>query len=186
MFRFTVTGALVALAFSAAACGVPGVGAAKPSPSPDPYKAALAFSQCMREHGVPDFPDPQTTGDGHFGVQINGGPSSTLDPSSTQFQAAQQACNKLLPKGGTNGKGPSAKDRAAMLAFAACMRSHGLPDFPDPKFSSDGGGVVVQAGGPGNDKSDLRPDSPQFQAAMEACKSKMPAGGGFATSASGK
>jgi len=186
MFRFTVTGALVALAFSAAACGVPGVGAAKPSPSPDPYKAALAFSQCMREHGVPDFPDPQTTGDGHFGVRINGGPSSTLDPSSTQFQAAQQACNKLLPKGGTDGKGPSAKDRAAMLAFAACMRSHGLPDFPDPQFNSDGGGFAVQAGGPGNDKADLRPDSPQFQAAMEACKSKMPAGGGFATSGSGK
>jgi len=46
--------------------------------------------------------------------------------------------------------------------------------------------VDAQAGGPGNDKADLRPDSPQFQAAMEACKSKMPAGGGFATSGSGK
>src|SRR5712664_774403 len=89
MFRFTVTGALVALALSAAACSVPGVGAAKPSPSPDPYKAALAFSQCMRDHGITDFPDPQTTGDGDVGVQINGGPSSTLDPSSTAFQAAQ-------------------------------------------------------------------------------------------------
>jgi hypothetical protein len=186
MFRFTVTGALVALALSAAACSVPGVGAAKPSPTPDPYKTALAFSQCMRDHGITDFPDPQTTGDGHIGVQINGGPSSTLDPSSSAFQAAQQACNKLLPKGGPDGKGPSAKDRAAMLAFSACMRSHGLPDFPDPQFSSDGGGVVVQAGGPGNDKPDLRPDSPQFQAAMEACKSKMPAGGGLATSGNGK
>jgi hypothetical protein len=186
MFRFTVTGALVALALSAAACSVPGVGAAKPTPSPDGYRTALAFSQCMRDHGVPDFPDPQTTGNGNVGISINGGPSSTLDPSSSTFQAAQQACNKLLPKGGPDGKGPSAKDRAAMLAFSACMRSHGLPDFPDPKFSSDGGGVVVQAGGPGNDKSDLRPDSPQFQAAMEACKSKMPAGGGLSTSASGK
>jgi hypothetical protein len=140
----------------------------------------------MRDHGITDFPDPQTTGDGHVGIAINGGPNSTLDPASSTFQAAQQACNKLLPKGGPDGKGPSAKDRAAMLAFSACMRSHGLPDFPDPKFSSDGGGVVVQAGGPGNDKADLRPDSPQFQAAMEACKSKMPAGGGLSTSGSGK
>src|SRR5258708_37048957 len=113
----------------------------------------------MRDHGVPDFPDPQTTGDGHIGVQINGGPSSTLDPSSSAFQTAQQACNKLLPKGGPDGKGPSAKDRAAMLAFAACMRSHGVPDFPGPQVNSDGWGFAVQAAGPGHDKPDFRPDS---------------------------
>jgi hypothetical protein len=133
---------------------------------------------------VPDFPDPQSTASGNA-IKIDGR-GATLDPSSSQFQAAAQACNKYSPMNGPNGKAPSAKDRAAMLAFAACMRSHGVPDFPDPKFDSSGGGFAVQAGGPGNDKADLRPDSPQFQAAFEACKSKMPGGGQLSTSGGNK
>jgi hypothetical protein len=54
---------------------------------------ALAFTQCMRTHGEPTFPDPRA---------INGGISFSLggvDPSSTQFQRAQQACRKLAPFG---------------------------------------------------------------------------------------
>jgi len=185
MFRFAITGALASLAMATAACSVPGVGAATPSPTPDPYKLALKFSQCMRENGVPDFPDPQTSSDGHFGIQINGN-GTTLDPSSSQFQAATQACNKYSPKNGPGGNQPSAKDRQAMLAFAACMRSHGVPDFPDPQFNNGGGGFVTQ-GGPGKEPpADMRPDSPQFQAAFEACKSKMPNGGHFVTNGSGK
>ncbi|HLQ14281.1 MAG TPA: hypothetical protein VK256_00280 [Candidatus Eisenbacteria bacterium] len=180
MFRFAITAALVSLALASAACSVPGVGAAKPSPSPDPYKQALLFSKCMREHGVPDFPDPQSTASGNA-IKIDGS-GATLDPSSSQFQAAAQACNKYSPMNGPNGKAPSAKDRAAMLAFAACMRSHGVPDFPDPQFNNGGGGFVVQGGAGQEPPADMRPDSPQFQAAFEACKSKMPGGGQLSTS----
>ena len=184
MFRFAITGVFVSLALAGAACSVPGVAAAKASPTPDPYKQALAFSQCMRAHGVPDFPDPQSTAGGNA-IQVNGN-GATLDPTSSQFQAAQQACNKYLPKNGPGGKGPSAKDRAAMLAFAACMRSHGVPDFPDPQFNSGGGGFVVQGGAGNEPPADMRPDSPQFQTAMQACQSKLPAGGHLTTSGGGK
>ncbi|MES1248373.1 MAG: hypothetical protein ABUS54_11960 [Actinomycetota bacterium] len=68
--------------------------------------SALAFSRCMRAHGVPDFPDPQfdTSGPG-FGIKI-GGKGNGLDPSSPIFQAAQRACQKDLP-GGLKGRGPA-------------------------------------------------------------------------------
>ena len=182
MFRFAVTGFLASLVLASAACSVPGASAANPSPSPDPFKLALKFSQCMREHGVPDFPDPQTTGDGHASLQINGN-GGTLDPSSDQFKAAEEACKKYSPANQPHGNGPTAKERQQMLAFAACMRSNGVPDFPDPDFSSGG---ATRIGGPGNElPADMRPDSPQFQAAMEACKSKMPGGGSFVTNGNG-
>jgi hypothetical protein len=183
MFRLSLIGALVLLALAGAACSVPGASAAKPSPSPDPYKQALAFSQCMRAHGVTDFPDPQSSSGGTV-IQINGG-SSTLDPSSSVFQAAQTACKKYSPVNGPNGKAPSANDRQALLAFAACMRTHGVPDFPDPNFS--GGGDFSGTSGSGNEPpADMRPDSPQFQTAYQACKSKLPSGGKLTTSGNGK
>jgi hypothetical protein len=185
MIRFTLAAALVSLALAGAACSVPGAAAAKPSPSPDPYKQALAFSQCMRAHGVTDFPDPQQTSGGGTGIQVNGN-GTTLDPSSSVFQAAATACKKYSPANGPNGKGPSAKDRQALLAFAACMRTHGVPDFPDPNFSSGGSGFSGASGSGSEPPADMRPDSPQFQTAYQACKSKLPAGGKLSTSGNGK
>ena len=61
---------------------------------------ALQFAQCMRAHGVPNFPDPKVSGNT---VEIGGGPNSGIDPNSSTFQAAQQACASLLP--GKNGGG---------------------------------------------------------------------------------
>lgn len=76
------------------------------------------------------------------------------------------------------GSGASAAPSASsdpyqqMLAYAACMRSHGLADFPDPvpAGNGQGGGFQIQ-GGPG---SDLDPNSATMKAAMDACKSLMP------------
>ncbi len=123
------------------------------------------FSACMRSHGVPNFPDPGSGG----GIQI--GPSSGIDPRSPTFQAAQQACQKLLPNGGRPSPQQQAKMQQALLAFSACMRSHGLPDFPDPTFPAGGGAEMKIGGGPG---SDLNPQSPRFQAAQTACRGKLP------------
>jgi hypothetical protein len=58
--------------------------------------SALKHSECMRAHGVPNFPDP-VVGDGGVSIRI-GGPG--LDPSSPQFQNAQKVCQKLAPLGG--------------------------------------------------------------------------------------
>ena len=69
---------------------------AEPQASMDPEEAALAFAECMREHGV-DMPDPQVGSNGEFRVTVNGGPGS-LDMEA--MQAAQEACQDLMPGGG--------------------------------------------------------------------------------------
>ena len=49
--------------------------------------------------------------------------------------------------------------------MSRCMRSHGVPNFPDPQFqTAPGGGFGVKIGGPG-----VNPSSPAFQAAQKAC-----------------
>ncbi|HEY6788549.1 MAG TPA: hypothetical protein VI365_14690 [Trebonia sp.] len=54
---------------------------------------SLAFTRCMRAHGVPDFPDPN----GQAG-QL--GPGSGIDPDSPQFQSALNGpCESLAPPG---------------------------------------------------------------------------------------
>jgi hypothetical protein len=119
-----------------------------------------AYSACMRENGVPSFPDPP--GDG--GPLELGGPG--LDPTAPQFQAAEEACKALSPKGGAHPdpRAPASRLRA-WLQYAACMRAHGVPDFPDPDVS--GGQVIPSA---------IEGDRPQVAAAQEACRELAPGG----------
>jgi hypothetical protein len=56
--------------------------------------------------------------------------------------------------------------QAALLAFAQCLRDHGV-DMPDPQFSPDGG-AMIRIGGPGTAR-EIDPESEVFQAAQEAC-----------------
>jgi hypothetical protein len=116
------------------------------------------FSSCMRSHGEPNFPDPNAQG------QITASPSSGLDPGSAQFQKAMQTCRKDLPNGGVPTPAQQAQARQSALAFSACMRSHGVPKFPDPQFGP-GGRVTIQIGS----SSGIDPMSPQFQNARKAC-----------------
>ena len=92
--------------------------------------AAFAYSRCMRTHGVSDFPDPVVTSTpGQTKIAIR---AVAKDNGTTQFQAAQQACQHLLP--GPQSQSPAQRQahERALLAFARCLRSHGLPNFPDP------------------------------------------------------
>jgi hypothetical protein len=125
------------------------------------------FSACMRSHGVPNFPDPQPSGGG---VSLTIDSHNGLNPDAPQFKAASKSCEKLLPNDGKADPAAVARDRAQMLKFSACMRSHGLTDFPDPTVS--GGDVQLSLGDKRN--SSLNPSSPAFQAAQKACQSLMP------------
>lgn len=150
---------LVAIALLVAACG----GTSGNSPSGGSGKNdPLAYSRCMRSHGVLNFPDPSTQG----GFSI--GSESGIDPSSPQFQAAQKACQSLMkPLGG----GDEKKFREQALKYAKCMRAHGVSDFPDPNPQ---GGIELKPGA----GSDLDPNSPIFQAAGKVCKKIPGAPGG--------
>ena len=98
------------------------------STAPGPGGSAVAFANCMRANGVPNFPDPKP-GSGTL-FQIPAGAS----PAAPAFKAAQAKCQRLLPGGGLpdSGAPPSAQTLAKLLKIARCMRQHGVPQFPDP------------------------------------------------------
>ena len=181
LMRITIILSLLAAALGLAACGSsqPNTGGATTDQGNTAAAQArsLAFSRCMRSHGVPNFPDPNAQGD------LAIGPSSGLDPGSAKFQAALRACQKVLPNGGQPTPQQLAKARQGALAFSACMRSHGLPDFPDPTFSSGGGGIGIRAHMSAG--SDLNPQSPTFQSAQRACQGHLPFKGAGARTSSG-
>jgi hypothetical protein len=136
--------------------------------SASPDSQAVAYSACMRAQGVPDFPDPKVSTNGNeVKVAVRVTPDITGNP---HFKSAQRACNKLLPGGGP-GEGPNHQitpaEQSRYLKAAACIRSHGVPNFPDPTFS--GGGVHIE-------HQRLNESSPTFEAAVHACESLIPGG----------
>ncbi|MER5770771.1 hypothetical protein [Streptomyces sp. NPDC001985] len=66
----------------------------------DQEKQLLKFVSCMRENGVPAFPDPV---EGR--LQLNRGPE--LDPESQVFKKAEETCRKHMPGGVAPGPGPN-------------------------------------------------------------------------------
>ena len=169
--------ATAALALLTAACsggpssagsgGSPTAGGSTTSPS------AVAYSHCMRSNGVPNFPDPPSSG------QLPKTDAQLLGVSASQYQAAQQACRRLLPAGGSiqqqdhqcmhNDDCPPALVQQMMTAdlkLARCMRSHGVPNFPDPTNGGSGGPVfnITKAG-----ISDAASHTQHFMAELNEC-----------------
>ena len=119
----------------------------------------MKFSGCMRSHGVTDFPDPT--------IGSNGLPSWTLmramsAPShrrSGRLTGSARTTCPDLPETSAE----KAAANAAALKYATCMRSHGVPNFPDP----NGQGLIQIKNATGS----LDASSPQFQKAETACNS---------------
>jgi hypothetical protein len=155
----SLTVALTSIAVFAAACsggsGSPGVAGGSPSASSSPsgQKGPLAYSECMRSHGIPNFPDPNNQG----GIDFN-----ATGVNAATMQAAQRACGSLRGGGSANGSAP--QNLAKELKFAKCMRSHGVTAFPDPN-SNGGFSGTGSTSGPGA----VNPQSPTFQAAQATC-----------------
>jgi hypothetical protein len=140
--------ATAAVALVAAACSgspsSPGGGGAANAGDSSTSPSAVAYSSCMRSHGVPTYQDPT---DG----QLPKGDAKAFGVSSDVFTAARRACQRLLPVAG------SFQDQASQcmladvcppgvvaqmmtidLTFARCMRSHGVPNWPDPDIGPQG------------------------------------------------
>jgi hypothetical protein len=98
------------------------------TPSATPRTKAVRFAECMRDKGVPEFPDPDASGELTIDAVVNG---SSLDPSSAAWKGAIGACKDLQPSGFTGRKRSSDQQEAA-LEFAQCIRENGVQDFPDP------------------------------------------------------
>jgi hypothetical protein len=128
----------------------------------------LAYASCMRSHGVANFPDP--TGSG--GLPKESVIRAQAAVSRPQAEAAQNACVDLLPAGGSLSGQPShtvtAQQQQYYLHAAACMRSHGITNFPDPTFS--GGSVSFPI------PASIDTTSGRFTQARQTCTKLIPAG----------
>ncbi len=117
----------------------------------------------MRSHGIPNWPDP--TGGGAFDKSK----LRQLGLSVSRVRALEEGpCNHLLNGGASQTYTITPADRADYLKAAACMRSHGFPDFPDPTFQNNN----VQTDIP----SSINQDSSQFKSAAATCTKLIPAG----------
>ena len=133
----------------------------------------LAFTTCMREHGV-DIGDPQTSGSGERPrIAIRKAAGAGTGKDMADIQEADEACRHHLanmPQG--PGKEMDQETKDALLAFARCMRENGV-DMPDPQFENGGGIVRI---GSASEKG-IDPGSADFEAAHEACRHHLPGGG---------
>jgi hypothetical protein len=127
-------------------------GSAPPSASASPSadSQGRGFAACMRENGVPDFPDPNP--DGSFD-------RSRLD--SAAVQRALPACRSLLPGGESGQLDPALADK--LRQFAQCMRDNGvqIPD-PDPNSSDPSLGSLP-----------VNPNDPAIRRTVDACQKKV-------------
>ncbi len=135
--------------------------------SSTPGSQAVAYANCMRTHGVTNFPDPQISHNGSE-VSVKIAVPVGAVKGNPKFGTAQEACRKLLPSGGPGHLAAlTPAQQEQYLKAAACIRSHGLPSFPDPTFS--GGGVHI-------DHQKLNESSPAFKTAVHDCESLIPGG----------
>ena len=146
--------ALAVTALLTAACGGGSPGAGSSGTGQRRLAQALAFAHCMRSHGAPDYPDPNSSG------------VFMVNPSNNaRFQAPQStraACAYLLPnQGKTLTPAQQAAQQRKSLAFVACMHKNGFPQLPDGWSGNIG--QLISAG--------IDPHSPRLNAAFTKCGS---------------
>jgi hypothetical protein len=176
-----LTAVFIAVSLSAAACsGGPGTdpSASQGSNSPD---KAVAYADCMRAHGITNYPDPGSESS-----------SAGIDFGSATFQSARAQCASLSPMPPVNTHATEQQIRQAVES-AACMRDHGFPDFPDPVVTATlptppPGPPSAGGGTPGTTEYSngilfkvpisIDTSSPAFQAVAKACNSPLYVPGG--------
>jgi hypothetical protein len=125
---------------------------------PPDLEKLVAYSQCIRANGYPEFPDPSPDGR----MQLK------LDPKSAgRLETAQRACRDKAPPGMAAADQTVTPERMqALLNFAACVRKRGARDFPDPQPNG-----IFELTGPTLDLS-----APQLREAVELCRESDPPG----------
>jgi hypothetical protein len=165
--------AVTGVALLTAACGGSSTSSTSSQGPPtlqDLTAQALAYSKCMRSHGIPNFPDPtvqdsaQNKGVG-FNLPATG--SGAIDTSSPVYRSANKGCEKQTGFGHIT-KAQIQAAMNAMLKYAECMRSHGISNFPDPV---DNGTNI------GFNTTGIDSNSARAKAADKACRPLLPDGG---------
>jgi hypothetical protein len=172
----------IAVSCCAAACG--GGSGTAPSASQGAGNAekGVAYADCMRAHGVTNYPDPGSENS-----------STGIDMNSATFESARAKCASLMPFGHISTHATEQQITQA-LASATCIRDHGFPAFPDPIVTStytpaSEGAAPSAGGGTGGTTSysngilfkvpsSIDTSSAAFQAAAKACNSPLYVPGG--------
>lgn len=160
-----VAAAAGACAAVVAGCGSGGHAASHTTPSGTSNAQTQAIlrelTQCIRQHGVPNFPDmtyDQRTGK----VQV---PPGTRKPPQNTMDACRSIASRLPAEG--MDRPATAAEMAKLRELSQCMRRHGLPDWPDPNANGafplpprlrQGGKVMMRT-------------------QLQACRQYFPAGG---------
>jgi hypothetical protein len=156
-----IVGLVLTLAVSAVAgCGSQApTGKASQGIANTSNDAPFQYAHCIRSHGVPSFPDPQVTSTPGSTSVRQIAPASVV--SAPKFKTAEHACAGLMPGPGArpSHEGPGG---AVLLAFARCLRTHGLSGFPDPDRNGRITSQMITAAG-----INLR--TPAFLSAARAC-----------------
>ncbi|MGH2886893.1 MAG: hypothetical protein ACRDPA_30075, partial [Solirubrobacteraceae bacterium] len=127
---------------------------------------ALAYANCMRSHGVPDFPDPNGQGEFQLHTIFENGHTTQgedLVPSSPAFQAAERACGPFGSAGRQVTAAQENQEFQLSLKAATCMRANGVPNYPDPTLID---GTIDHNFNP---NLNINPSSPTFQQAAQKC-----------------
>jgi hypothetical protein len=152
---------LMVLGLGLAGCGGDGDEPAAQATTAGTETKAVKYSECMRQNGVPSFPDPDANGR----ILLQAGPGSDLDPQSDTFKQAQEKCKEFAPEGAGSQGNP--QQQADMLKYVQCMRQNGVPEMPDPQ--PDGGMLM----GP---ESGVDFNSQTFKDAQQKCRNQLPGG----------
>lgn len=138
--------------------------------------SAVAYSVCVRSHGVARFPDPGSAG------QIPKGDAQQLGVSPSRLEAAERACVQLIPPTGDSAEQQQEtqcamaddcsqtvvqKWMSGLWTLAQCLRSHGEPSWPDPVISSAGRNQGLPHFN--YEQADIDHHSPQVLAKVDQC-----------------
>jgi hypothetical protein len=114
----------------------------------------------MTDRGVPSTAGP------------NGGSLLTGNSSPSQLETAAKACQRYLPRGGiplpTHAQ--ILEEEREWLTYAARVRAHGVPNYPDPTIAPGGEGLLIAI----EPASGIHVHSPLFQHAVNACRDANP------------
>ena len=151
---------LLLVALLAAGCGSNDPAHTSATATASPKQAtgrdkAVKFAECIRAHGVADFPDPNAKNEFEYGVSV----------SPAVWKRATTACKDLQPPGTLSSK-RTPKEQSGALKFAQCMRDNGVKDFPDP---ANGEPLVDTTKIPSLGDRSPRTD-PVFAPAMDTCR----------------
>lgn len=124
--------------------------------TPQQLQTITAFAVCVREHGLPGFPDPAYS-DG----ELNRLGYRKLSP---RMVAATNKCPaQALAAGVVQTPAEIQQHLEQRLQITKCMRAHGIMNFPDPNAN---GSLTAPVGTP---SSSINVSSPQYAAAAKTC-----------------